>query len=450
MTSKSHSSYTSSINYDRRMYREDIAGSVAHAHMLAKQGIIEEEEAEVLVKGLHDIFQEIENETFPWQESLEDIHMNIEARLFEIVGDVAGKLHTARSRNDQVATDLRLYAKDTSIETIKQIRGLQQVLVDQGQVHRGSILPGYTHLQRAQPVLLAHHLMAHFQALQRDVIRFEQSYRSADVMPLGSGALAGVPYEIDRDAVAKELGFSRISENSLDAVSDRDFLLDYQSAAATCMAHLSRLSEEVVLWSSEEFGFLHLSDEHTTGSSIMPQKRNPDLAELARGKTGRVYGHLIGLLTILKGLPLSYNRDLQEDKEGFFDTRDTLLATLNALAQMLKQSDFDVKRMYQAAEQSQSLATDLADYLVVRGIPFREAHGIVGRLARRALERGQLLSDLSLQEYQQFSAAFDNDVYKITLETSVAARRVPGGTSQDQVDLALERARLVLEKGFGI
>jgi argininosuccinate lyase len=450
MTSKSHSSYTSSINYDRRMYREDIAGSVAHAHMLAKQGIIEEEEAEVLVKGLHDIFQEIEKETFPWQESLEDIHMNIEARLFEIVGDVAGKLHTARSRNDQVVTDLRLYAKDTSIETIKQIRALQEVLVDQGQVHRGSILPGYTHLQRAQPVLLAHHLMAHFQALQRDVIRFEQSYRSADVMPLGSGALAGVPYEIDRNAVAKELGFSRISENSLDAVSDRDFLLDYQSAAATCMAHLSRLSEEVVLWSSEEFGFLHLSDEHTTGSSIMPQKRNPDLAELARGKTGRVYGHLIGLLTILKGLPLSYNRDLQEDKEGFFDTRDTLLATLNALAQMLKQSDFDVKRMYQAAEQSQSLATDLADYLVVRGIPFREAHGIVGRLARRALERGQLLTDLSLQEYQQFSVAFDNDVYKITLETSVAARRVPGGTSQDQVDLALERARLVLEKDFGI
>lgn len=450
MTSKPHSSYTSSINYDRRMYRQDIAGSIAHAHMLATQDIIEEEEAEVLVQGLHAIFQEIENETFPWQESLEDIHMNIEARLFEIVGDVAGKLHTARSRNDQVATDLRLYAKETSTDTIERIRALQQVLLDQGQLHRYTILPGYTHLQRAQPVLLAHHLMAHFQALQRDVVRFEQSYRSADVMPLGSGALAGVPYTIDRNAVAEELGFGRISENSIDAVSDRDFLLDYQSAAATCMAHISRLSEEIVLWCSEEFGFLHLADEHTTGSSIMPQKRNPDLAELARGKTGRVYGHLIGLLTMLKGLPLSYNRDLQEDKEGFFDTRDTLLATLNAITDMLKKSDFDVKRMYQAAEQSQSLATDLADYLVGRGIPFREAHGIVGRLSLRALERGQLLSELSLEEYKQFSPAFDNDVYEITLETSVAARKVLGGTSHDQVDLALKRARVMLERNLDL
>ena len=432
------------------MYRQDIAGSIAHAHMLAKQDIIEGDEAEVIVQGLHTIFQEIENGTFPWQESLEDIHMNVEARLFEIVGDVAGKLHTARSRNDQVATDLRLYAKETSTDTIGRIRALQKVLLDQGQLHRYTILPGYTHLQRAQPVLLAHHLMAHFQALQRDVVRFEQSYRSADVMPLGSGALAGVPYTIDRNAVAEELGFGRISENSIDAVSDRDFLLDYQSAAATCMVHISRLSEEIVLWCSEEFGFLHLADEHTTGSSIMPQKRNPDLAELARGKTGRVYGHLIGLLTMLKGLPLSYNRDLQEDKEGFFDTRDTLLATLNAITDMLKKSDFDVKRMYQAAEQSQSLATDLADYLVGRGIPFREAHGIVGRLSLRALERGQLLSELSLEEYKQFSPAFDNDVYEITLETSVAARKVLGGTSHDQVDLALKRARVMLERNLDL
>ena len=448
MTSELPSSYTSSIHYDRRLYRQDIAGSVAHARMLAKQGIITEKEAERLVMALGAIRQEIEEGAFPWQEELVDIHMNIEARLYEKVGAVAGKLHTARSRNDQVATDLRLYAKEVSRETIQRLRTLQQAVVEQAEAHRRTVLPGYTHLQRAQPVLLAHHLLAYFQMLQRDAMRFQQAYNAADVLSLGSGALAGVPYQIDRESVAKELGFSHISENSLDAVSDRDFLLDYQYAAAACMTHLSRLAEEVVLWSTEEFGFLRLADEYTTGSSIMPQKRNPDFAELARGKTGRVYGHLTGLLTVLKGLPLSYNRDLQEDKEGFFDSVDTLLATLDTFSGMLRSAEFNVERMRQAVEKSQALATDLADYLVERGIPFREAHGIVSRLALLASEQGQPLSELSLEEYRQFSPAFDEDVYAITVETSVAARDVPGGTSFRQVEAALAQAHKTLEEGL--
>ena len=324
-----YSDYTVSIHYDRRLYRQDIAGSISHARMLGRQGIIPAEDAETIIAGLKSVEREIEAGEFPWDPSLEDLHMNIERRLTELVGPVGGRLHTGRSRNDQIALDMRLYTREVIKETIAGLRGVQQALLELAEKHQGALMPGYTHLQRAQPVLLSHHLLAYFQMLQRDVGRFADCYRRADVLPLGSGALAGVPYPTDRHFLAEDLGFGSISTNSMDVVSDRDFLLEYQSAASVCMMHLSRFSEEIVIWSSREFDFVRLSDEFTTGSSIMPQKRNPDFAELARGKTGRVYGHLMALLTLMKGLPLTYNRDLQEDKEGFFDTVDTLLATLS-------------------------------------------------------------------------------------------------------------------------
>ncbi|MEK7777333.1 MAG: argininosuccinate lyase [Chloroflexota bacterium] len=440
------SSYTSSIHYDRRLYKEDIAGSVAHARMLARQGIISQKDAKAIVDGLAAIQEEIASEAFPWKPELEDIHMNIEARLFEKIGDAAGRLHTARSRNDQVAVDMRLFAKEAIQETEERIRKLQRSLVDVTEANKQVILPGYTHLQRAQPVLLAHHLLAYFHMLQRDKERFQECYRRADVLPLGSGALAGVPYPIDREFLARELGFSRISDNSMDAVSDRDYLVEYMANAALCMAHISRLGEEIVLWSSQEFDFIRLDDHYTTGSSIMPQKRNPDFAELARGKTGRVYGNLVALLTVLKGLPLTYNRDLQEDKEGFFDTVDTLQATLEVMAGMVGTMHVNPKRMRQAAEESYILATDLADYLVAKGVHFREAHGIVAKLSEYSTEQGKLFKDLTLAEYRRFSPHFDQGVYKVTLESSIAARDVPGGTAPTQVERALAQAKDLLTK----
>ena len=369
--------YTVSIHYDRRLYREDISGSIAHALMLAKQGIIAEEEAEAIRRGLLSIQQEIEEDTFPWRPELEDIHMNVEARLKEKIDDVAGKLHTARSRNDQVATDVRLYAMKICRKAVEATVHLQKALLQQAQQHTAVIMPGYTHLQRAQPVLLAHHLLAYFHMLQRDKRRFQQCRNSAAILPLGSGALAGVPYPLDRQFVADKLGFDSISANSMDAVADRDFLIEFHAAAAISMMHLSRLGEELVLWSSQEFGFITLAEHYTTGSSIMPQKRNPDFAEIGRGKTGRVYGHLMAILTTLKGLPLTYNRDLQEDKEGFFDTVDTLLSTLQVFAGMIDTMTVHPTRMEDASQTGNMLATDLADYLVARGMPFREAHGIL-------------------------------------------------------------------------
>ncbi|MBI4310254.1 MAG: argininosuccinate lyase, partial [Chloroflexi bacterium] len=344
--------YTVSILYDRRLYKQDIAGSIAHARMLARQGIISGKDAEAIQRGLENIQAEIEDGLFPWKPELEDIHMNIEARLLEKIGEAAGRLHTARSRNDQVNLDVRLFTKDAIGETLRRIQRLQETVLRIAEEHLETVLPGYTHTQRAQPVLLAHHYLAYFHMLQRDKERFQECCRRVDVLPLGSGALAGVPYPIDREFVARELGFSRISENSMDVVADRDFLAEYLADAAICMTHLSRLAEEVVLWSSAEFDFMFLGDQWVTGSSIMPQKRNPDFAELARGKTGRVYGHLIGLLTTMKGLPLTYNRDLQEDKEGFFDTVDTLHTTLEVFAGMLSTAQFNKERMRQAAEES--------------------------------------------------------------------------------------------------
>ena len=439
------SSYTVSIHYDRRLYKQDIAGSMAHARMLARQDIISKRDGQAIIDGLAAIQEEIRDGSFPWKEELEDIHMNIEARLFDKIGDAAGRLHTARSRNDQVAVDMRLYTKETIKETLVRVTRLQSALLDMADSHKEVVLPGYTHLQRAQPVLLAHHMLAYFQMLQRDGERFRDCLQRTDVLPLGSGALAGVPYEIDRGFLARELGFARVSENSMDVVSDRDYLVEYMAAAALCMAHLSRLAEETILWSSQEFDFITLDDRFVTGSSIMPQKRNPDFAELARGRTGRVYGHLIALLTVLKGLPLTYNRDLQEDKEGFFDTVDTLHGTLEVFAEMVATMRVNPQRMRQAVDESYVLATDIADYLVSKGLPFREAHGVVARLSAYAAEQGKRFSELALEEYAKFSDEFGKDVYQVSVESSLAARDVPGGTAPARVEKALAQARTLLD-----
>lgn len=440
-----YSDYTVSIHYDRRLYRQDIAGSIAHARMLGQQGIIPAEDAETIISGLKSVEEEIEAGEFPWDPTLEDLHMNIERRLTELVGPVGGRLHTGRSRNDQIALDMRLYTREVIRETIAGLRGVQRALLGLAERNREALMPGYTHLQRAQPVLFAHHMLAYLQMFQRDAGRFADCYRRMDVLPLGSGALAGVPYPTDRHFLAEELGFGSVSANSMDAVSDRDFLLEYQAAASVCMMHLSRLSEEIVIWSSREFDFVRLSDEFTTGSSIMPQKRNPDFAELARGKTGRVYGHLMALLTLMKGLPLTYNRDLQEDKEGFFDTVDTLLATLRVFQGMLPGMELNVAQVTRLAGESYMLATDMADYLVGKGVPFREAHGIMRRLCAHCEARGRELQELTLDEYRGFCDRFDEGVYEITALASVAARDNPGGTAPKRVAEGLEQARQLLE-----
>ena len=441
--------YTASIHYDRRLYRQDIAGSLAHVRMLARQEIIPEGDAQDIEKALVEIQKEIESDAFPWREDLEDIHMNIERRLFEKLGDTAGRLHTARSRNDQVALDVRMYTKETVDQTLQALHGLRTALVDKAEANARAVMPGYTHMQRAQPVLFAHHMLAYFEMLGRDAARFRHVYQLADVMPLGSGALAGVPYPVDRDAVARELGFGSISANSMDSVADRDFMVDYQAAAATCMMHFSRFAEELVLWSSDEFAFIRLSDEHTTGSSMMPQKRNPDFAEIARGKTGRIYGHLIGILTVLKGLPLTYNRDMQEDKEGFFDTIDTLMSTIDVFTGMIEQMQVDPDRMRNAARGSYILATDIADYLVDKGMPFREAHTVVAELSEHAASEGKHFDDLSLDAYKRFSELFELDVFEITVDTSVADRDVPGGTAFGRVSRAIADAKVELEAENG-
>ena len=443
MPERSH--YTVSIHYDQRLYSHDIAGSVAHVRMLAKQDIISQEDAKLIVEGLERVRQEIDADEFNWDPALEDLHMNIESRLHQLIGPVAGKLHTGRSRNDQIALDMRLYTKEVISKTIHGIQGVQRALVGLSERYPAALMPGYTHLQRAQPVLFAHHMLAYFEMLRRDVSRFRDCYHRADVLPLGSGALAGVPYSSDREFLASELGFNEVSANSMDAVSDRDFVIEYLAAASVCMMHFSRMAEEIVLWSSREFGFIALAEEFTTGSSIMPQKRNPDFAELARGKTGRVYGHLMGLLTVQKGLPLTYNRDLQEDKEGFFDSVDTLLATLDVFQGMLSSLTLNADRVGFMAGEAYALATDVADYLVNKGLPFREAHGVVRELCRYCEAQRKELQDLELEEYQRFSSLFDQEVYLITSESSVAARNVPGGTAPSRVAAALAQAKQLLE-----
>jgi argininosuccinate lyase len=436
--------YTTSLPFDCRLYREDIRGSVAHSRMLAKQGIIPSTEALEIMRGLIEIELEIADGKFIFRPEMEDIHMAVEARLKEKIGEAAGRLHTARSRNDQVATDLRLYMKDVLAETGSSTKALQSALVELAEKNIDVALPGYTHLQPAQPVLLAHHYLAYFEMLQRDLERFGDCLKRTDVLPLGSGALAGVAYKIDREFVAKELGFAGVSRNSLDAVSDRDFAVEYLAAASVTMMHLSRLSEELVIWSGAEFGFIEIDDTYATGSSIMPQKKNPDVAELSRGKIGRVYGHLMGLLTTLKGLPLAYNRDLQEDKEALFDASDTLLMSLKVMAGMIRTIKVKPERMLRSVDRSYLLATDLADYLVKKGESFRNAHGIVGRLVSHCVKQGKTFPELPLDEYQTFSPLFGEDVFKITVATSIDSKNNPGGTARKRVVEALAAAKSML------
>ena len=434
------SNFTASLDVDRRMYREDIAGSIAHARMLARQGIISQSDADHIVDGLVRIKSEIESGEFVWKEELEDIHMNVESRLFELIGDAAGRLHTGRSRNDQVATDSRMYAKRAAADAIRAVRLAQRALLKQAAGHVDTVLPAYTHLQRGQPVTLAHHLLAYFEMLERDAVRFAAARDAAGVSPLGSGAMAGVPYQLDRESVAAELGFSAISANSMDAVSDRDYMLDFVYASSVCMTHLSRLVEDLVIWSSDEFGFVSMDAAFTSGSSIMPQKRNPDYAELVRGKTGRVYGDLVALLSTLKALPLTYNRDLQEDKAPLFDAADTVLASLEAIEGMVRTARFDTGRMRRAMDESAALATDYADYLVTKGVPFRQAHIVVSQLTKDAEDVGRLLCDLSLDDLKAASDQFDNDALEITAESSIASRDVQGGAAPRRVREAMQNA----------
>jgi argininosuccinate lyase len=436
--------YTASLPFDRRLFHYDIIGSIAHAKMLAKQGIITAKDGRAMVKGLKAVEEEIKSGQFEFKAAAEDIHMAVEARLTELIGEAGARLHTARSRNDQVALDARLFVKDAIIMINLAIDKLEVALVSLADQNQRVLLPGYTHLQRAQPVSLAHHLLAYFEMLQRDFERFEDCFKRTDVLPLGSGALAGVAYNIDRRYVAKQLGFSRISGNSLDAVADRDFVIEFEAAASLCMMHLSRLAMELVLWSTSEFGFIEMDDAYAHGSSIMPQKKNPDVAELARGKVGRVYGHLMALLTTMKGLPLAYNSDLQEDKEGLFDTVDTLLSTLEIFTGMIETIRFKPEKMVQALDQGYLLATDIADYLVGKGAPFRSAHEIVGKLVNWAIGSDKTFAEISLPEYRQFSKLFEDDVYLVTIDRSIAARNNPGGTALEQVRMALEAAKKVL------
>ena len=441
-------SYTESVSVDRRLYREDIAGSIAHARMLAARGIIEESAARAIVAGLEQIREEIASGDFAFRTDREDIHLNIEGALGERIGEAAGWLHTARSRNDQVATDLRLFARGALDEAAAALRELRRALLGLAERERETIIPGYTHLQRAQPVLLAHHLLAYEAMFARDSERVAQMRRRLNVLPLGAGALAGVTYPIDRESVARELGFEEIASNSMDAVSDRDFVVEIHAAAALAMVHLSRLGEDLVLWASAEFALLRLPDGFATGSSIMPQKRNPDVAELARGKSARVIGNLVQSLTLLKGLPLAYNRDLQEDKGPLFDTVETLLASLRVTAAMLPRLGIDAGRGRSAAVADHALATDLADHLAKRGVPFREAHRVVGRLVAMLDREGRELSSLTLDELREAHPSFGEEALGLDVESSLAARDVAGGTAPSAVAAALSSAsaRLAAEE----
>jgi argininosuccinate lyase len=437
--------FTASLPFDHRLWAADLRGSEAWARALAKGGVLADGELETLLRGLGEIRLEFEQGVFPFRVELEDIHMNIERRLVEKVGVVGGKLHTGRSRNDQIALDMRLWLRDEIDEIRPALRRVQTVLVEQAERHRDCPMPGYTHLQRAQPVLLAHHLLAYVWMLERDRERFGDARRRLDVLPLGAGALAGTTVPVDRHALARDLGFRAASPNSMDAVADRDFALEFLAAAAILAMHLSRLAEELVLWASAEFGFVELADAYATGSSIMPQKKNPDIAELIRGKTGRVYGDLVRLLTVMKGLPLAYHSDMQEDKEAFFDAADTVRACLGILAPYLASLTFRTERLRALAGASYSTATDLADYLVQRGLPFRQAHEVVGKAVRLALDHGVELSQLGFEELRALSPLFGPDFARaVTVEASLAARHTYGGTAPESVSRALAEARAVL------
>lgn len=438
--------FGASIGFDKRLARYDIQGSIAHATMLGETGCIPKEESQQIVSGLRLIGEKLERGEVEFRLADEDIHMNIERHLTELIGPVAGKLHTARSRNDQVATDLHLFVREALVFTVEALTQVQGALVEQAELHRSVIMPGYTHLQRAQPVLFAHHVLAYAQMFGRDIGRLTDLWKRVNVLPLGSGAIAGTTFPLNRDLVAQLLKFDSVYENSMDAVSDRDFVLEYESAAALCMMHLSRLCEEIILWSTGEFGFIELDDSLSTGSSMMPQKKNPDFAELVRGKTGRVYGALISLLTTMKGLPLTYNKDMQEDKEGLFDVVDTLLGSLNVVTAMVRSWKVQAARMREAAEQGFTNATDAADYLAKRGLPFRDAHEVVGKLVRYCIDKGSHLSALTLDELRQFSSLFAEDIFEAIKLESVVNRRITRGGTGDTV-VALQLAALKGELG---
>ncbi|MEN6351706.1 MAG: argininosuccinate lyase [Syntrophomonas sp.] len=434
--------FNASISFDSRMYRQDIAGSMAHASMLAEQGIITAEEKELIINALQEIRTELENGKLEFTVEAEDIHMNIETFLIQKIGEVGKKLHTARSRNDQVALDIRLYLRDEIDEVKRLLIALQETLVGLAAENLETIMPGYTHLQKAQPVSLAHHLLAYFEMLRRDLERLGDCRKRLDYMPLGSGALAGTGFNLDRDFVKEKLGFAHITRNSLDAVSDRDFAIEFCSLASILMMHLSRFSEELILWSTEEFSFVEMDDAFSTGSSIMPQKKNPDLAELVRGKTGRVYGDLITLLTLMKSLPLAYNKDMQEDKEALFDALDTVKKCLVVFDPMLKTARFKKDRMAAAARGGFTNATDLADYLVNKGMAFRDAHEVVGRAVLYCIENKQSLDDLDIDKFRQFSPLIEDDIFAyIDVRQCVARRKVAGGPSPQVAAQALKEAQ---------
>jgi argininosuccinate lyase len=444
---KTAEGFTSSLAFDRRLYKQDIRGSIAHAKMLAKQSIIGQGDADAIVQGLNEILLEIDAGEFPFRREYEDIHLNIEKRLIEKIGPAGGRLHTARSRNDQVATDIHLWVKEEIAAVQALVSDLQGVLTDKATEYQNVIMPGYTHLQRAQPILLAHHILAYFWMLQRDHGRLADASKRADISPLGAGAMAGTTFPIDREFTAKELGFAAVYPNSMDAVSDRDFIVEFMAAAALCQMHLSRLCEELVNWSSTEFGFVEMDDSYSTGSSIMPQKKNPDVAELVRGKTGRIYGDLIAMLTVLKGIPLTYHSDLQEDKERLFDAVDTLKACLQVTAGMFATLKFNRERMARAVRQDFSNATDLADYLVRKGLPFREAHEVSGKLVLYCIDLGKFLSDCTPIEFLKFSPLIGPDIYEaIAPETCVKLRTSQGATGPAEVQKQLDMAHAILDQ----
>ena len=427
--------FNSSIRFDARMYKQDIRGSMAHAAMLASQKIIGEDDADAIIEGLEGILNDIEKGTLEIDENAEDIHMFVEALLTERIGDTGKKLHTARSRNDQVAVDIRLYLRDESEEIISGIKTLLEAILTQAKQHKSTIMPGYTHLQRAQPIFFAHHLLAYAMMLTRDIGRIEDAKKRMNLSPLGSCALAGTTYNTNRNMTAEKLGFDGITLNSIDGVSDRDFCIELLSAFATLMMHLSRFSEEIILWSSWEFKFVELDDSYTTGSSIMPQKKNPDIAELVRGKTGRVYGDLMAMLTVLKGLPLAYNKDMQEDKEAIFDAIDTVKQCLNVFPPMIEGMKALPENMLNAAKKGFINATDLADYLTKKGLPFRSSYKISGQAVAYCIEKGKVLDTLSLEEYKAFSEIIEEDVYNaIDLTTCVETRVSDGGTGSASID----------------
>ena len=442
--------FNSSILFDCRLYKEDITGSIAHATMLGRQGIIEEHEAEKIVEGLKGILKDIEEGNVEFSLDYEDIHMNVEQLLTERIGDTGKRLHTGRSRNDQVALDMRLYVKKEIKEIIELILGFMKALTKKSRENLDAVMPGYTHLQRAQPTTFAHYMMAYANMLKRDITRLQDCYERMDEMPLGSGALASTTYPIDRDFVREQLGFARLTDNSLDGVSDRDYCVELLSALSILMMHFSRLAEEVVLWSSWEFKFVELSDSFTTGSSIMPQKKNPDMAELARGKTGRVYGDLMSLLTVLKGIPLAYNKDMQEDKEPVFDAIDTAKICLQVFAPMIREMKANEENMMHAAQKGFINATDLADYLTKKGMPFREAYKITGTIVSDCVKSGMVLENLPLEEYRKYSDMFEQDLYDaIDLINCVKRRNSEGGTSVESVEAQIQAVRNILEEEKG-